>query len=110
MRLAQVLQGARNNLDVQLAGESVAAARADVQSADHAPLPVLTAKTSQMDLQHGLGGGSLLGDKRIDKSPGWTGPGSAATSARCAPCRPSARPTRPRPTSRTCGCSSCRPG
>ena len=74
LRLEQVLQGARNNLDVQFSSELAAAARADIVSADHAPLPVLTTKASQMDLQHGLGSGSVLNEKRIDKSLGldWT--------------------------------------
>ena len=74
LRLEQVLQGARNNLDVQFSNELAAAARADIVSADHAPLPVLTTKASQMDLQHGLGRGSVLNEKRIDKSLGvdWT--------------------------------------
>src|SRR5450830_498504 len=74
LRLEQVLQGARNNLDVQFSNELAAAARADIVSADHAPLPVLTTKASQMDLQHGLGKGSVLNEKRIDKSLGvdWT--------------------------------------
>ncbi|MDD0811085.1 TolC family protein [Curvibacter sp. RS43] len=73
-RLGQVLQSARNNLDVRLARDVAAAAKADVQSADHAPLPVLTAKASQMDLQNGLGGGSWVNRKRVDKSLGldWT--------------------------------------
>ena len=37
-------------------------------------LPVLTTKASQMDLEHGLGSGSVLNEKRIDKSVGldWT--------------------------------------
>lgn len=74
MSLAQALQAARNNLDVSLARRSLAAAQGDVTAADHAPTPVLTTKASQMDLQHGIGGGNLLSQKRIDKSLGmdWT--------------------------------------
>ena len=74
MSLAQALQAARSNLDVSLARRSLAAAQGDVAAADHAPTPVLTTKASQMDLQHGIGGGNLLSQKRIDKSLGmdWT--------------------------------------
>lgn len=72
--LADVQRAAAANLDVSLARRALAAARADVASADHAPVPQLTAKASQMDLQHGLGPGNVLRDKRIDKSLGidWT--------------------------------------
>jgi cobalt-zinc-cadmium efflux system outer membrane protein len=72
--LSQALAAARDNSDVAQARSALAAARADVQSADHAPAPVLTAKASQMDLQHGLGPGNVLTGKRIDKSLGvdWT--------------------------------------
>lgn len=74
LRLGQVLQSARLNLDVQLTRDLAAAAAADVKSADHAPLPVLTAKASQMDLQNGVGGGNWVNRKRVDKSLGidWT--------------------------------------
>ncbi len=74
MTLAQALQAARSNIDVSLARRALAAAQGDVASADHAPAPVLTTKASQMDLQHGIGGGNLFRDKRIDKSLGmdWT--------------------------------------
>jgi cobalt-zinc-cadmium efflux system outer membrane protein len=54
--LAQVLQAARQNLDVSQATRLLDAARADVQSADHAPLPVLSGKFSAIDLQNGVGG------------------------------------------------------
>ena len=68
------MQAARGNLDVAIARRTVEAARADVTSADHAPAPVLTAKTASIDLQNGIGGGNVLRDKRIDKSIGidWT--------------------------------------
>ena len=74
LTLAQVLAAARNNLSVALARASVDAARADILAADHAPLPLLSAKTAAIDLQNGIGGGNLLRDKRIDKSIGldWT--------------------------------------
>lgn len=72
--LQQALQAARSNLDVALARSALAAARADVVSANRAPLPVLTTKLSQMDLQNGTGAGNFLGEQRIDKSIGmdWT--------------------------------------
>jgi outer membrane protein, heavy metal efflux system len=72
--LAVVLQAARENPDVALARRAVAAAQADLLAADHVPAPQLTLKSSSMDLQHGLGPGNLLADKRIDKSLGldWT--------------------------------------
>lgn len=72
--LEQALQAARNNLDVALARNALAAARADIVSADRAPLPVLTTKLSQMDLQNGIGEGNFMTEKRVDKSIGldWT--------------------------------------
>ena len=72
--LSQVMQAARENLDVSLARRALAAAQADVASADHAPAPVLSAKAASIDLQNGVGTGNLLRDKRIDKSLGidWT--------------------------------------
>ena len=74
LTLPSALQAARENADVSLARRALAAAQADVVSADHPPAPQLTAKSSSMDLQHGLGPGNLLRDKRIDKSIGldWT--------------------------------------
>ena len=74
LTLADALAAARSNLDVSIATRAVAAAQGDVLAADHAPLPQLSAKLSQMDLQHGLGPGNVFTDKRIDKSVGldWT--------------------------------------
>lgn len=71
--LTQALLAARNNIDVAIARGNVSAARADILSADHAPLPLLTGKLSSIDLQNGIGRGSPV-DKRIDKSIGidWT--------------------------------------
>jgi cobalt-zinc-cadmium efflux system outer membrane protein len=51
--LAQVLEAARQNLDVSIAQQNLAAAQADVVSADRAPFPIFTAKTSQMYLDKG---------------------------------------------------------
>ena len=72
--LAQVLAAARDNGLVAQARSSVDAARADILAADHAPLPLLSAKAAAIDLQNGIGAGNLLRDKRIDKSIGldWT--------------------------------------
>ena len=42
---------ARDNSDVALAGHALAAARADILAADHAPAPVLSAKAASIDLQ-----------------------------------------------------------
>jgi outer membrane protein, heavy metal efflux system len=71
--LSQVLEAARNNLDVSMARQAAEAARADVLAANRSPFPIFTAKTSQIDLEHGIGSGSF-GQKRIDKSGGidWT--------------------------------------
>ncbi|HZY17286.1 MAG TPA: TolC family protein [Ramlibacter sp.] len=72
--LAEALQAARDSVDVSLARRTLAAARADVVAADHAPAPVLTTKATSIDLENGVGPGNALRDKRIDKSVGldWT--------------------------------------
>ncbi len=74
LSIEQVLQAAGRNLDVAVVRRSYEAAQADILAADHAPLPVLTAKAGAIDLNNGVGGGSLLQDKRIDKGVGldWT--------------------------------------
>ena len=74
VNLDQVFAWARDNLEVQWAQKGVIAAQADIVAADHAPAPQWSAKLSQMDLQHGLGGGSFWSAKRIDKGVGldWT--------------------------------------
>lgn len=74
LSLEQAQEAARRNAEVVIAERSLAAARADIQAADHAPLPQLTGKLSQIDLQGGLGPGSWWAGKRIDKSVGvdWT--------------------------------------
>ena len=70
----QALGAARNNLEVALARSTAVAAQADVQAADRSPFPVLSAKLSSIDLQHGIGAGNLVRDKVIDKGLGidWT--------------------------------------
>jgi len=70
LSLGEALKAAQDNLDVSLARRALEAAQGDVQAADRAPYPVLSSKLSQMDLQNGIGGGSVLGNKRIDKSIG----------------------------------------
>lgn len=72
--LQQALQAARANANVRLARQQLAGAQSDVLSADHRPAPVLTAQAASIDLQNGIGGGDLLGRKRIDKQLGldWT--------------------------------------
>ena len=68
--LDQVLGLASANLEVNISQRNLDAARADIVSADHAPLPVLSARTSSIDLQNGIGGGNVWRDKRIDKGMG----------------------------------------
>lgn len=74
LTLAQALAAARDNSDMALARHALAATRADVLAADHAPAPVLSAKAASIDLQNGVGAGNVLTRKRIDKSIGidWT--------------------------------------
>lgn len=69
-----VLRMSIQNIDVSLAIRNVDAAKADVLSANRAPLPTLSAKTSAIDLQNGTGSGSWWQEQRIDKSLGldWT--------------------------------------
>lgn len=68
--LEQVLGLAGANLEVHISQRNLDAARADILSANHAPLPVLSARTSSIDLQNGIGGGNVWRDKRIDKGVG----------------------------------------
>lgn len=72
--LTQVLMAARDNSDVAQARHQLAAARADIAAADHAPLPVLSAKAGSIDLQNGVGAGNVWTRKRVDKAIGidWT--------------------------------------
>lgn len=74
LSLAQALKAAQSNMDVTLARSAAVAAQADVQAADRAPFPTLSAKFSSIDLQNGNGDGSLLGERRYDKGVGidWT--------------------------------------
>ena len=74
LSLQQVLQAARQNPDAMAAQRAAEAARADVQTADRAPAPTLSAGVSSIDLQNGVGSGSFWTQKRLDKSLGldWT--------------------------------------
>lgn len=70
LSLQQVLEAASANLEVNISRSALEAARADITSADRSPFPVLSARTSSIDLQNGLGGGNTWRDKRIDKGLG----------------------------------------
>ncbi len=72
--LQEALRAAQDNLEVTLARRSLAGAQADITSSDRAPLPVLSASISQIDLQNGNGPGRVLQDRSYDKSVGldWT--------------------------------------
>ena len=74
LSLQQALQAAQDNLDVALSRRNLAGAQADIASADRAPLPVLSAGVSQIDLKNGNGSGRVLQDRSYDKSVGldWT--------------------------------------
>lgn len=69
LTLSEVLLAARDNADVRFSRQALAAARADILAADHAPVPVLSAKAASIDLQNGIGSGNLA-NKRIDNSIG----------------------------------------
>ncbi len=69
LTLSEVLLAARDNTEVRFSRQTLAAARADIAAADHAPSPLLTAKSSSIDLQNGIGAGSLA-NKRVDNSLG----------------------------------------
>lgn len=72
--LPEALLAATKNIDAQIAKLQLEGARADIVSANRAPLPTLSTSMSQIDLQNGIGGGASLGEKRIDKNIGidWT--------------------------------------
>ncbi len=70
MTLTQALAAARDNLDVAISQGNLAAARADILAADHAPLPVLSGIVENIDLKNGVGAGNALRDKRLDKTVG----------------------------------------
>ena len=70
LTLTQALAAARDNLDVAISQGNLAAARADILAADHAPLPVLSGIVENIDLKNGVGAGNALRDKRLDKTVG----------------------------------------
>ncbi len=72
--LADVLRAAESRLELRISSQIQNAAEADRAVADRAPLPVFSAKASQIDFQNGIGAGDPFGRKRIDKSIGldWT--------------------------------------
>ncbi len=72
--LAEALLAATKNIDAQIARLQLTGARADILAANHAPLPTLSTSISQIDLQNGVGAGSWLSEKRVDKNVGfdWT--------------------------------------
>ena len=54
--LREVLRAVNDSAEVRLARQAQAGAEADVLSADHAPLPILSSKLSQVDLPHARAG------------------------------------------------------
>lgn len=74
LTLADLLSQAERHPDVVAATTDVDSARGGITAADRAPLPQITASVASIDLQNGLGAGSLAGSKRIDKGVGvdWT--------------------------------------
>ncbi len=72
--LDRALARADQHPDLAMARADVEAAAGDILTADHAPLPVLSTSAASIDLQNGLGNGSWLGSKLIDKgiSLDWT--------------------------------------
>lgn len=74
LTLQEALQAATQNSSAQIAQQQLQSTRAEIAIANHAPLPTLSSSVSQIDLEHGVGAGSWLGDKRVDKNIGidWT--------------------------------------
>lgn len=74
LSLAQVLEAVQGNPDVLVALRNLDAAQADVLSAKRMPAPIFSTGVSSIDLHNGVGGGSLVTQKRLDKSLGvdWT--------------------------------------
>ena len=74
LTLTEARASAAQNIDAQIAKQSLLAARADITAANRAPLPTLSTSISQIDLQNGVGAGSWLTHKQVDKNIGldWT--------------------------------------
>jgi len=65
---------ANRHPDAAISETGVDAAMGSLTAADRAPLPIVSTSVSSIDLQNGVGPGSIAGGKRIDKSIGvdWT--------------------------------------
>jgi len=74
LKLSVVLDWVKRLPDVGVALQQWESAKANIQIADHAPLPVASIKAGSIDLQNGIGNGTILGQKRVDKALGvdWT--------------------------------------
>lgn len=72
--LLELLRQAEHHPSVVAAMADVESARGGITAADRAPLPQISASVASIDLQNGLGTGSLVGSKRLDKGVGvdWT--------------------------------------
>ena len=73
--MRDVLNAVQSGLVVRQSLQAERSAEADVSSADHAPLPILSGKLSQIDLQNGLGPGDPPDANESTKSIGgvdWT--------------------------------------
>lgn len=70
LSLDSVLLRAERHPEVLIAGADVDAASGGVVAADRAPLPTVSASLASIDLQNGMGPGSLAGGKRLDKGIG----------------------------------------
>ncbi len=74
LTLDNVLSRAIQHPDVAVAEAEINAAIGSKVAADRAPLPTVSTSIASIDLQNGLGPGSLLGGKRFDTGVGvdWT--------------------------------------
>ena len=72
--LEALLDRAARHPEVATAQTEVAAALGGKVAADRAPLPVISTSIASIDLQNGVGAGTLVGAKRIDTGVGldWT--------------------------------------
>ena len=74
LSLLHALKAASSHERVIAALKNADAAEAEIQIADRAPPPIANASLSSIDLEHGIGAGSLSTQKSIDKGVGvdWT--------------------------------------
>jgi len=68
--LEQLLARAARHPEVMIAGADIEIASGAVVAADRAPLPAVSASIGSVDLQNGIGPGSWVGGKRLDKALG----------------------------------------